>query len=87
MKTFRFRPNASPVADQECSPSDRNAVRDHNGSLFGFIPELAITLRPISHARSAQVRATRRGTNLAENWNGGNTSEQSCRTAAIALLG
>jgi len=24
---------------ERCSPSDRNAVRDHNGMVFGFTPE------------------------------------------------
>ena len=46
-KTFRSKPNAIPVDDKNCSPShwnrcspsDRNAVRLHNGMLFGFRPE------------------------------------------------
>jgi hypothetical protein len=31
-KVFAFPP-------ERCSPSDRNAVRDHNGMVFGFTPE------------------------------------------------
>src|SRR6266851_565417 len=46
-KTFRSKPNAIPVDDKNCSPSppesrspsDRNAVRNHNGIVFGFRPE------------------------------------------------
>jgi hypothetical protein len=46
-KTFRSKPNTIPVAHtkvfaippERCSPSDRNAVRNHNGMVFGFTPE------------------------------------------------
>jgi hypothetical protein len=31
-EVFSFSP-------ERCSPSDRNAVRDHNGMVFGFTPE------------------------------------------------
>jgi hypothetical protein len=31
-KVFAFPP-------EHCSPSDRNAVRNHNGMVFGFTPE------------------------------------------------
>jgi len=27
------------VQQERCSPSDQNAVRDHNGMLFGFTSE------------------------------------------------
>jgi hypothetical protein len=46
-KTFRSKLNAIPVNDKNCSashrnrcsPSDRNAVRNHNGMAFSFRPE------------------------------------------------
>lgn len=46
-KTFRSKPNTIPVAHtkvfaippERCSPSDRNAARNHNGMVFGFTPE------------------------------------------------
>ena len=46
-KTFRSKPNAIPVEGQTlfalpaewCSPSDRNAVRNHIGMAFGLRPE------------------------------------------------
>ena len=46
-KTFGSKPNAIPPGDKNCSPSqrnrrspsDRNAVRNHNGIVFGFRPE------------------------------------------------
>jgi hypothetical protein len=46
-KTFRSKPNTIPVDEQKLfafppesrSPSDRNAVRNHNGKLFSFRPE------------------------------------------------
>jgi len=38
-KTFRSKPNAIPADSKNCSPSDRNAVRNHNGMVFGFRPE------------------------------------------------
>jgi hypothetical protein len=46
-KTFRSKPNAIPVGEKNCSsshrngcsPSDRIAVRNHNGMVFGFTPE------------------------------------------------
>jgi hypothetical protein len=46
-KTFRSKPNTIPVEDKKvfafppecCSPSERNAVRNHNGIVFGFRPE------------------------------------------------
>jgi hypothetical protein len=47
LKTFRSKPNAIPPGDEDCSPfhrnrrspSDRNAVRTHNGIVFGFTTE------------------------------------------------
>jgi len=46
-KTFRSKPNPIPVDEtrvfafppERCSPSDRNAVRNHSGMVFGFRPE------------------------------------------------
>ncbi len=52
----RFRPSRTPFRcgqklfafpPERCSPSDRNAVRNHNGMVFGFRPESPVTFTGI----------------------------------------
>jgi hypothetical protein len=38
-KTFRSKPNTIPVEGKKCSPSHRNAVRNHNGIVLAFRTE------------------------------------------------
>jgi hypothetical protein len=38
-KTFRSKPNTIPAEARKCSPSERNAVRIHNGMVFAFTTE------------------------------------------------
>jgi len=46
-KTFRSKPNAIPVADTKCSPSQRNGVRLQTGIAFAIdrIPQGGRLLR------------------------------------------
>jgi hypothetical protein len=65
-KTFRSKPNAIPPGDKNCSPShrnrrspsDRSAVRNHNGIVFGFRPESCSPLTGFPNIRKLDSEAT-----------------------------
>src|SRR5580658_3025878 len=62
-KTFRSKPNAIPVDEQNCSPSHRNRVHLPTGMLFGITTEWRsasdrnrVHLRPDSPTRNKPMR-------------------------------
>jgi hypothetical protein len=73
-KTFRSKPNVIPPGDKNCSPShrnrrspsDQNAVRNHNGIVFGFraesrspSPEYPDVVTGVEDARNADEKEVR----------------------------